>query len=158
MPLPEDLRRANDVFAAQFAEGGLERPPRRRLAILTCMDARIDPVRLFGLEVGDAHVLRNAGARATDDVVRSLVVAQRLLSVEQVLVLGHTDCGLEGVSNDELRDRVGADAAEIDFAPFADVDAGVRETVSQLRADARLAGAAVAGAVYDVRTGRVYEP
>ena len=161
MTLPDDLRRANDAYAETFAHGDLSRPPRRPLAVLTCIDARIDPLCLLGLGPGDANVLRNAGARATDDVVRSLVVAQRLLGVEEVLVVGHTDCGLEGVTNEEIREQVGAsgtpEAAGIDFQPFEDVDEGVREAVGALSEHPLLRGLSVAGSVYDVGTGRLRE-
>ena len=161
MTLPDDLRRANDAYAETFAHGELSRPPRRPLAVLTCIDARIDPLRLLGLEPGDANVLRNAGARATDDVVRSLVVAQRLLGVEEVLVMGHSDCGLEGVTNEEIRQQIREsgvpEAAGMDFHPFDDVDEGVREAARALSDHPVLRGLSVAGSVYDVRTGRLRE-
>lgn len=161
MPFPEDLLRANARQASAFTGGDLPRPPRRGLAVLTCMDARIDPLALLGLAPGDANVLRNAGARVTDDVVRSLVVAQRLLGVEEVLVVGHTDCGLEGVTSDELRARVrasgGPDLGTLELDPFPAVEDGVRDAVARLRAEPLLVGLVAAGAVYDVATGRLRE-
>ena len=159
MPFPDDLLAANAAFADAFAAGGLPRPPRRPLAILTCIDARIEPLRLLGLGLGDASVLRNAGARATDDVVRSLVVARGLLGVREVLVLGHTDCGLEGVSSDEIRERIlqkgGPDVQAMDLEPFPEVEEAVREAVGRLAGEPLLAGLATAGAVHEVATGRV---
>ena len=159
MRFPDDLLRANAEHAAGFAGGLLPRPPSRRLAVLTCIDARIEPLALLGLQVGEANVLRNAGARPTADVVRSLVVAQQLLGVEEVLVIGHTDCGLEAVTNDRIRSTIrasgGPDVAGIDFDPFEEVEDGVRDAVRTLSEERLLAGLRVSGAVYDVATGRL---
>jgi len=157
--LSDDFLRANAEHAAGFAAGHLPRPPSRRLAVLTCIDARIEPLALLGLEAGEANVLRNAGARATADVVRSLVVAQQLLGVEDVLVIGHTDCGLEAVTNDRIHATIraggGPDVAGIDFDPFPEVEDGVRGAVRTLSEEPLLAGLGVSGAVYDVATGRL---
>ena len=161
MALPDKVLRANAEHAARFGGAALPRPPSRRLAVLTCLDARIDPLALLGLEPGEANVLRNAGARATEDVVRSLVVAQRLLGVEDVLVIGHTDCGLEGLSNEDVRVRVreagGPDTGALDFDPFPEPEAGVRETVRRLEEEPLLRGLRTAGALYDVSSGRLRE-
>ncbi len=155
----DELLRANAEYAAAFEHGRLHRPPAKALAVLTCIDGRIDPLRLLGLAPGDANVLRNAGAVVTDDVLRSLVVSRRLLGMHEALVIGHTDCGLEGVSNDEiyarLRDEAGLDASGVDFRPFADVEASVHEGVRRIGDSPLLAGITVTGWVYDVRTGRL---
>ncbi len=94
---------ANRRYAAGFAKGDLPMPPARRLAVLTCMDARIDPAQALGLAEGDAHVVRNAGGRASDDALRSLVISQQLLGTREVLVVHHTDCGMLTFSNEQLR-------------------------------------------------------
>lgn len=148
-----DIRAAGDRYASGFALGDLPREPKRRLVVLTCMDARIDPLVILGLDVGDANVLRNAGALATDDVLRSLAISSTVLGTEEVIVMGHTGCGLHGASNDELRDAVGTGDA-VDFLPFPDLDESVRESVRRIRESELLpAGFAVSGWVYDVHGG-----
>ena len=97
------MQAANEVYAESFDDGELPMPPGRRLAIVTCMDARLDPAKFLGLGVGDAHVIRNAGGLVTDDAVRSLVISHWLLGTEEVAVLAHTDCGMLTFSNDHLR-------------------------------------------------------
>ena len=123
------------------------------------MDARLDPLAALGLRVGEAHVIRNAGGLATDDVLRSLVISSTLLGTEAALVVGHTDCGMTRFSNYELRQRLrdrGVDAGEIDFLPFPFVDARVAESVERLRDSPLLpASFEVHGLVFDVTTGHV---
>jgi len=154
-----ELRDAAAAYAGSFDAAGLPRPPARRLVVVTCMDARVDPLRLFGLELGDAHVLRNAGAVVTDDVLRSLAISTRLLGTRAVAVVGHTDCGMAGATNEGLRARFaeeGADAADVDFHPFADLEQSVRDGVARIRSSPLLAPAAeAAGFVYEVETGRL---
>ena len=94
MPLLDEVRAANDTYAAEFSKGDLPMPPGRRFAVVACMDARLDPAKALGLEEGDAHVIRNAGGRAAD-ALRSLVISQRLLGTQEVLVVHHTDCGMQ---------------------------------------------------------------
>lgn len=158
MALLDEVLGSNRRYAAGFDRGELPSPPARRLAVLTCMDARLDPLAFLGLGLGDAHVLRNAGGRATDDAIRSLIVSSHLLGTQTVLVVHHTDCGMLGLSDEEVRERVrqavGTDPAGIDFLPFSDLDEGVREDVRRIRACPFLpADVAVWGLVYDVRTG-----
>jgi carbonic anhydrase len=128
--------------------------PGRHLVLLTCMDARLDLFRALGLEVGDAHILRNAGGRATDDAVRSLVVSTHLLGTREIGVIHHTNCGLEGCTDDELAERVGVEGME--FFAFADVDDSVREDVEKVRDCGVLPPDVVVwGGVYDVDTGEL---
>ena len=153
---------ANQRYAAGFAKGDLPMPPARRLAVLTCMDARIDPAQALGLAEGDAHVVRNAGGRASDDALRSLVISQQLLGTREVLVVHHTDCGMLTFSNEQLRAKLaqdlGADAAAVDFLPFADLEGSVRQDVATIRASPLVPDdILVRGFVYDVRTGRLRE-
>ena len=156
MSLRDEVLRANAGFAAGFSEGGLPRPPARSLAVVTCIDGRIDPLAALGLGVGDANVLRNAGARVTDDVLRSLVVSRHLLGMRETMLVGHTDCGLEGLTNADVQAAVPG-AEGIDFLAFADLEESVREGVRRIRATPLLADVEVTGWVYDVETGRLRE-
>jgi len=149
-----ELRAANERYAAGFRHGALPRAARRGVAVVTCMDARIDPLALLGLELGDANVLRNAGGLVTDDVLRSLAVSHAVLGTRQAIVVGHTDCGLHGATNEELRVALGA--AGGDFLPFADLGESVRENVRRIESFPLLPETFTAlGYVYDVRSGRL---
>ena len=123
------------------------------------MDARIDPLAALGLELGDAHVLRNAGAVATEDVLRSLAISTRLLGTREVVVIGHTDCGMVDFTNEEIRARLaadGVDAAELEFYPFADLEDSVLASAERVRESPLLEpGVAVSALLYDVATGRL---
>ena len=157
----DELLAANQRYAARFDKGDLALPPARRVAIVTCMDARLDPAKALGLSEGDAHVIRNAGGRA-HEALRSLVISQRLLGTREVVVIHHTDCGMLTFTDDELRARVrdelDADASHIAFLPFRDLDGSVRADVAYLRASPLIpADIPVRGFVYDVRTGTVRE-
>lgn len=157
--LPDDLSRANERFAASFASGDLPRIPARGLALLTCMDARVEPLRALGLEVGDAHVIRNAGGVASNDALRSLVISNRLLGTTTAYVIGHTQCGMISFTNEELYAQLegeGVDARWLDFLPFTEIVASVADSVQRLRASPLLPDDYhVDGFVYDVETGRL---
>jgi carbonic anhydrase len=159
-----ELTRANETFAAGFDQGGLAMPPARKLAVVTCMDARLEPLSFLGLRLGDAHVIRNAGGRATPDAIRSLVISQQLLGTETVLVIHHTDCGMLTFQNEDLRgilkERLGVDAhktaAEIDFLPFGDLPQSVRDDVAAIKSSPLFPKhIPVYGFIYDVRSGQV---
>jgi carbonic anhydrase len=143
---------ANEGYAAARSNLGSAKPG-RRLAVVTCMDARIDVFAVLGLHLGDAHVIRNAGGRVTDDVLRSLVLSAHVLGVDTVVVMQHTSCGVSGVSDDELREMTGA---ELDFFAFDDHAAALREDVERLTTTPYLGPVqTVAGVVYDVETGEL---
>lgn len=157
-PAVGELLAANERFARAFPYRSLAREPRRALAVLTCMDARLEPLSALGLEVGDAAVLRNAGAVVTDDVLRSLAIAHALLGVCRAVVVGHTGCGLEGLPAGELTARLGPQAAALDPLAFGRVEESVREGVARIRSSPLLAGRVeAAGLVYDVASGQVVE-
>lgn len=156
----EEIQTANERYAERFDKGGLALPPRRRFAVLTCMDARIDPARALGLEEGDAHVIRNAGAVVTEDTLRSLAISHELLGTQEVFVIGHSDCGMETFTNEELRARLrerSVDADGLDFRPFPSVRESVAECVRAIRESPLLPeGYGVHGFVYDVASGRLH--
>ncbi|MGH7497484.1 MAG: beta-class carbonic anhydrase [Gemmatimonadales bacterium] len=161
MSVIDELLQANEDYASSFTKGGLPLPPARRVAVVTCMDARILPSRVLGLEEGDAHVIRNAGGRARD-ALRSLVISQRLLGTKEIAVIHHTDCGMLTFNNRSLRDKVqsdlGQDTGEFDFLPFTDLDESIREDIEFLLATQLLnPDTLIRGFVYDVRDGRLRE-
>jgi carbonic anhydrase len=160
-PPTDELLRRNDAYASALATIDLPQAPAKRLAIVTCMDARIDPYRILGLEEGDAHVIRNAGGVVTDDVIRSLTISQRRLRTNEVMLIMHTDCGMQGLADTEFRDRV---QSESGVRPawategFFDVHQAVREGILRLRTTPFVPHAIGArGFVYDVRTHRLRE-
>jgi carbonic anhydrase len=150
--------KANERYAVSFKKGDLPMPPSRRVAIVACMDARLDPARILGLEEGDAHVIRNAGGRAAD-ALRSLIISQQLLGTREVVVIHHTDCGMLTFTDEQLkrkvRDELGA-TTSIDFLPFSDLDTSVSDDVKAIRESSLLLkGLPLSGFVYDVKTGRL---
>jgi carbonic anhydrase len=153
---------ANASYATGFAQGDLPAPPSRRFAVVTCMDARLDPARYAGLALGDANVIRNAGGVVSDDVLRSLVISHWLLGTQEAFVVGHTDCRMEEFTDDQLRrklaDKTGADTSNLEFLTFPDVRSGVARSVGRIReSDLLPESFAARGLVYDVRTGRLEE-
>jgi carbonic anhydrase len=179
--LVEQILSANAKYAAEFgARGSLALPPRLHLAILTCMDARIDPARLAGLSEGDAHVVRNAGGRASDDAIRSLVISYKLLGTREWMVVHHTDCGMETFTDEVMRgllrqslktaaleagawrdrgDGPGSTEGEfIDWLTIKDRDESVVADVRRIRSHPLVPrDIPISGYVYDVRTGRLAE-
>ena len=154
---------ANEGFASTFRDGELKIPPARGVAVLTCIDGRIDPARILGLEIGDAHVIRNAGGTASDDAIRSLVVSSWILGTREFAVIHHTDCGMSYFTNDELAQKIkeasGEDFSSTDFLTFSDLDQSVRDDVARIRGlGGKLpAGVKVSGHVYDVTDGSLRE-
>lgn len=161
MSVVDELLSANSAFAETFAAPQPTPVPSRRVAVVTCMDVRIDVLSALGLKLGEAHVLRNAGAVVTRDVVRSLVVSQHKLATREILVMGHTGCGMEGLDEEEVAEELAATVGArpgFAFGGFADVTDAVRRSVERLRATPFLPHRdAVRGCVYAVDTGRVRE-
>jgi carbonic anhydrase len=159
----DDVRDANRAYAETFALAGLEPVAARELAVLTCMDSRIEPLQMLGLVPGDAKILRNAGGRVTDDALRSLVLAVNLLGVRRICVVQHTRCRMVGATNEELRsslgERYGVDASGWEFLPIDDQDRVLRADVAKVGSCPLLpADVTVGGFVYDVDTGRLRGP
>lgn len=160
-PTREEILAGNREWAAtSFSWGGLDVRPRRKLAILTCMDSRYAAQPPLGMDQGNAHIIRNAGGRVTDDAIRSLVLSAHALGTRGCLVIHHTKCGLHGTTDERIRelvkDATGKDASGINFLPFADLVASVQEDVAALRAcDLFPEGYLVSGYTYDVDTGQL---
>lgn len=166
MSVTDDLLKNNERYAADFDKGDVSLPPARGVAVVACMDARLHVSAILGLEIGDAHIIRNAGGVITDDAIRSLVISQRLLGTREIVLIHHTDCGmltfdnasLRGKVREELGPQAGTAAADIDFLSFSDVEQSVRDDVAELRASPLIPRQVpVRGFVYDVRSGRVTE-
>ena len=156
MSVVDEIRGANEQYADGFTKGDLPMPPARRFAVVTCMDARLDPAKFLGLEEGDAHVIRNAGGLVNDETIRSLVISHHLLGTQEAIVIGHTDCGMVTFTNDDLYARLGPESESIDFQPFPDVDERVRQSVEAIRSAPLLPDSyGATGFVYDVTTGRL---
>jgi len=151
--------RANAAYAQTFTRPGLDGRAARGLAVLTCIDSRIDPLAMLGLAPGDAKILRNAGGRVTDDVLTTLVVARYLLDVGRLMVIAHTDCRMVAGSDDELRGAIreggGPETGDLTFATSADQAASVRSDVERVRSFGRLEGLEAGGFSFDVATGRL---
>ncbi len=181
MSVRDEVLQANEEYAGSFGErSALALPPARRFAILTCMDARLDPAKYAGLSEGDAHVIRNAGGRASDDAIRSLVISYKLLGTQEWFVIHHTNCGMEFFTDDVIRGLLAtsletaelgpdgfhdvgagpgsAEAKYIDWLTISDNAASVTEDVSRIRSHPLVPGRiAIYGYIYDVTTGRLVE-
>ena len=152
-----DVLAGNEDYATTFDFAELEATAARGLAVLTCMDSRIDPLRMLGLVPGDAKILRNAGGRVTDDVVRTLVLAHYLLGVDRVMVVVHTGCRMTADSEDDVHDAIraagGPDTRELTFLTTNDQEATLAADVQRIRSSPYLGGLSVGGFVYDLGTG-----
>ena len=155
MPVVDEIQEANRSYASEFDKGDLPMPPGRKFAVITCMDARLDPAKFLGLDEGDAHVIRNAGAVVTDDALRSLIISHHLLGTEEAVVIAHTDCGMLTFKDEELQDRLDTD---VEFHAFPNVEENVRSGVTKIENSPLLPDSFSArGFVYDVRTGALSE-
>jgi carbonic anhydrase len=156
----DDVLAANAAYVSQFRLAGLEPVAKRGLAVLTCMDSRIEPLAMLGLAPGDAKILRNAGARVTEDVLRTFVLAHYLLGVDRIMVVAHTRCRMAGSTEQEMHDAVlaagGPDTRGITFLVAPDQDEALRGDVQRVRSSPYLAGITVGGFRYDVDTGRLF--
>ena len=156
----DDLLEANRRYRTEFHDSGVEGVAAKGLAVLTCIDSRIDPLAMLGLRAGDAKIIRNAGARVTDDALRSLVLATNLLSVTRVCVVQHTDCAMVGPTDDEIRARVGAmrgvDATDWDFLASTDQLATLHNDIALIESCALLPpDLQVGGFIFDVHSGEL---
>ena len=157
----ERLAEANRSFASTFDKGDLEIVPTRKLVILTCIDARLDLAAAFGLGIGEAHVIRNAGGRATEDAIRSMLISSWLLGTREFGVIHHSDCGMMMFTDDVLRGMIRDEAGvelDTEFLSFTDIDQSVRDDVDAIRGTKGFPeGVTVSGHVYDLRSGLLKE-
>jgi carbonic anhydrase len=161
MSVTDELLRKNDAYARSFDKGSLPLPPAKHLAVLACMDARLDVHKILGLNEGDAHVIRNAGGVATDDAIRSLVISQRLLGTNEIILIHHTDCGMLTFKDDDVKRQI---ESEVGMRPafaleaFPDLEEDVRQSIARIQASPFIPNkSSVRGFVYDVRRGKLDE-
>lgn len=156
----------NGKYASDFDKADLPVPPARKVAILTCMDARLDPLRFSGLVLGDAHIVRNAGGRASDDAIRSLVISNRLLGTDEWFVIHHSDCGMESFTQEEMNKKLASDiqgeesieAKFMDWLTIDDREKSVIDDVSRIKNHPLVpSNVSVYGFVFDVKTGKLIE-
>jgi len=161
MSLIDELLLNNARYAENFDKGELPGPPARKLAVVACMDARLDPHRILGLEEGDAHVIRNAGGVVSEDVIRSLVISQRLLGTREIVLIHHTDCGMLTFRDDEVKDEIESDTGlrpAFALEAFKDLDQNIRQSIGRIQASPFIPYKdQVRGFIYDCASGRINE-
>jgi carbonic anhydrase len=161
MSATDDFLKANKQYAEAFDQGGKPMPPAKKVAVVACMDARIETGGVLGLEVGDAHVIRNAGGVVTDDVIRSLVISQRLLGTREIVLIHHTDCGMLTFKDDEVKQQIADDTGlkpQFALEAFADPEEDVRHSIRRIQASPYIPHKdQVRGFVYDVDSGKLNE-
>ncbi len=161
MSVTDELLENNARYAESFDKGDLPLPPGRGLAVVACMDARLDTHKLLGLAEGDAHVIRNAGGVVSDDVIRSLVISQRLLGTREIVLVHHTDCGMLTFRDDDVKDSIETDTGlrpSFALEAFGNLEQDVRQSIARIQANAFIpVKDQVRGFVYDCATGRLNE-
>jgi carbonic anhydrase len=161
MSVTDELLKNNEEYAASFDKGELPLSPGKKVAVVACMDARLDPNGALGLHEGDAHVIRNAGGVVTDDEIRSLAISQRLLGTEEIILIHHTDCGMLTFTDDEFRESIQEDTGikpEWAAEAFNDLEGDVRQSIARIKSSPFIPRKdSVRGFVYDVHTGRLNE-
>ena len=161
MSTTDELLESAEAYAASFTKGDLPLPPGRKIAIVACMDARLNPYGLLGLSEGDAHVIRNAGGVITADEIRSLSISQRLLGTEEIVLIHHTDCGMLTFTDDEFKQSIQEETGikpEWAAEAFSDLDADVRQSLARVKASPFIPKKhSVRGFIYDVTDGRLRE-
>jgi carbonic anhydrase len=161
MSVTDELVANNEGYAADFHKGDLPLPPAKKVAVVACMDARLIPSRVLGLDEGDAHIIRNAGGVVTDDEIRSLAISQRLLGTEEIILIHHTDCGMLTFTDDEFKRSIQDETGikpEWAAESFSDLDEDVRQSIARIKASPFIPNKdSVRGFVYEVETGRLRE-
>jgi carbonic anhydrase len=161
MSVTDELLENNATYAESFEKGDLPLPPARGVAVVACMDARLDVHKILGLEEGDAHVIRNAGGVITDDEIRSLTISQRLLGTREIVLIHHTDCGMLTFSDDELKAQIHEEVGmkpHFSMESFSDLEEDVRQSIARIQASPFVPHKeSVRGFIYEVETGRLRE-
>ena len=161
MSTTDELLANNEAYVASFDKGGLPMPPGKKLAVLACMDARLNVYGMLGLSEGDAHVIRNAGGVVTDDEIRSLAISQRLLGTEEIILIHHTDCGMLTFTDDDFKKSIQEETGikpEWAAEAFSDLDTDVRQSIARIKASPFIPKKdSVRGFVYEVESGRLRE-
>ena len=161
MTVTDELLRNNADFASSFSKGDLPMPPGKHLAVVACMDARLNVYALLGLEEGQAHVIRNAGGVVTEDVIRSLAISQRLLGTDEVILVHHTDCGMLTFTDDQVKADIEADIGlrpHFALEAFSDLERDIRQSIARIKASPFVPNKdSVRGFVFDVTTGKLQE-
>ena len=161
MSITDELLKNNEAYVASFDKGELPLPPAKKVAVLACMDARLNPYGALGLQEGDAHIIRNAGGVVTDDEIRSLAISQRLLGTEEIVLIHHTDCGMLTFTDDEFRQSIEDDTGvrpEWDSEAFSDLEGDLRQSLARVKDSPFIPKKdSVRGFVYEVETGRLRE-
>jgi carbonic anhydrase len=161
MSVIDELIANNEAYASRFDKGSLPLPPAKKVAVVACMDARLDPAGALGLTEGDAHVIRNAGGVVTDDEIRSLAISQRLLGTEEIILIHHTDCGMLTFGDDDFRRAIQEETGikpEWAAEAFSDIEEDVRQSIARITASPFIPRKdSIRGFVYEVETGRLRE-
>jgi carbonic anhydrase len=160
MSVTNELLQNAQNYAETFDKGSLPMPPAKGVAVVACMDARLNPFGLLGLTEGDAHVIRNAGGVVSDDVIRSLTISQRLLGTTEIVLLHHTDCGMLTFRDDDVKDQIESDTGirpSFALEAFPDVDADIRQSLARIEASPFIPHKNVRGFVYEVEKGTLRE-
>jgi carbonic anhydrase len=161
MSTTDELLSNNEAYAASFDQGELPMPPGKKLAVVACMDARLNVYGILGLKEGDAHVIRNAGGVVTDDEIRSLAISQRLLGTEEIILIHHTDCGMLTFTDDEFKKSIQDETGikpEWAAESFSDLDDDVRQSIARIKASPFIPRKdSIRGFVYEVESGRLRE-
>lgn len=161
MSATDDYLANNELYAQQFGQGDLPSPPSKQIAVVVCMDARLETGALLGLREGEAHVIRNAGGVVTEDVIRSLTISQRLLGTREIMLIHHTDCGMQTFKDDEVKASIEEETGirpPFALEAFSDLDDNVRQSIARIRASPFVPHKdAIRGFVYEVDTGRLRE-
>jgi carbonic anhydrase len=161
MSVTDDLVRNNEAYSRSFNKGNLPMPPAKHVAVLACMDARLDVHKILGLQEGEAHVIRNAGGVATDDAIRSLVISQRLLGTKEIILIHHSDCGMLTFKDDEVKSQIEKETGlrpPFALEAFSSLEADVEQSIARIKASPYIPDkTSVRGFVYDVKTGRLNE-
>jgi carbonic anhydrase len=161
MSVTDELVRNNESYVRKFDKGNLPMPPAKHVAVLACMDARLDVHKMLGLNEGDAHVIRNAGGVATDDAIRSLVISQRLLGTKEIVLVHHTDCGMLTFKDDDVKGQIEAETGirpHFALESFSSLEDDVQQSIARIQASPFIPNKSqVRGFIYDVKTGQLNE-